>query len=114
MKPPQNVELMDYISLGSGIAIGILFGGGLAFLLLKKALEKSNQALIEEAKAEGEVLRERKIIEAKEKFLQLKADHESVINEKNQKILQAEQRVKHKETKLNEKLQEVNKSENNA
>jgi ribonuclease Y len=102
---------MDYISLGSGIAIGILFGGGLAFLLLKKALEKSNQALIEEAKAEGEVLRERKIIEAKEKFLQLKADHESVINEKNQKILQAEQRVKHKETKLNEKLQEINKSE---
>jgi ribonuclease Y len=102
---------MDIISIGSGLAIGILVGGGIVFLLIKKTLEKGNKALIDEAKAEGKVLRERKIIEAKEKFLQMKTDHEKVINGKNQKMQQAEQRVKHKETKLNQKLQEINKSE---
>ncbi len=105
---------MDYISLGSGIAMGIILGIGISFLLIKKALEKGNKALVEEAKAEGSVLKERKIIEAKEKFFQLKADHEKVINEKNQKIQQAEQRVKHKETKLNQKLEEMNKAEKSA
>ena len=64
---------MDYISLGSGIAMGIILGIGISFLLIKKALEKGNKALVEEAKAEGSVLKERKIIEAKEKFFQLKA-----------------------------------------
>ncbi len=104
---------MEIISIGSGLAIGILVGGGLVFLLIKKTLEKGNKALIDEAKAEGKVVRERKIIEAKEKFLQMKSDHEQVINGKNQKMQQAEQRVKHKETKLNQKLQEINKSEKN-
>ncbi|MFT4752871.1 MAG: ribonuclease Y [Salibacteraceae bacterium] len=102
---------MDIISIVSGLAIGVLAGGGVVFLILKKTLEKGNHALIEEAKAEGKVLKERKIIEGKEKFFQLKSDHEQVINGKNQKIQQAEQRVKHKETKLNQKLQDINKSE---
>ena len=102
---------MDYISLGSGIAIGIIVGVGIAFLLIKKALEKGNKAIVEEAKAEGKVLKERKIIEAKEKFLELKAEHEKHVNAKNQKAQQAEQRIKHKETKLNQKLQELNKAE---
>jgi ribonuclease Y len=102
---------MDVISIGSGLAIGLVIGGGIVFFLIKKTLEKGNKALIEEAKAEGKVLKERKIIDAKEKFLQLKSDHEKLINGKNQKMQQAEQRVKHKETKLNQKLQEINKSE---
>lgn len=102
---------MDIISLGSGVAIGLLIGGAVVYLLVKKALEKGNNALIDEAKAEGKVIKERKIIEAKEKFLQLKADHETMINGKNQKMQQAEQRIKHKETKLNQKLADQNKFE---
>lgn len=104
---------MDIVSIVSGVAIGLLVGAGLVFVFIKKTIEKGNQALIDEAKAEGKVLRERKIIEAKEKFLELKSDHEKMINEKNQKMQQAEQRVKHKETKLNQKLQETNKAEKN-
>ena len=102
---------MDIISIVSGVAIGLIIGSGIVFLIIKKSLEKGNKALIDEARAEGKVLKERKIIEAKEKFLQMKSDHEKVINGKNQKMQQAEQRVKHKETKLNQKLQEINKAE---
>ena len=102
---------MDIISIVSGLAIGLVIGGGVVFFLIKRTLEKGNQALIEEAKAEGKVIKERKIIEAKEKFLQLKSEHEKSTNERNSKMQQAEQRIKHKETKLNQKLQEINKSE---
>ncbi len=102
---------MDVVSLITGIVTGILVGGAVVFFILKAALDKRAKSLIEEAKAEGEVIKERKILQAKEKFLQLKEEHEKVINQKNQKIQQAEQRVKHKETKLNQKLQEVNRSE---
>ena len=102
---------MDIISIVSGIAIGLILGGGVVFFLVKKTIEKGNQALIDEAKAEAKVIKERKVIEAKEKFLQLKSEHEKGINAKNQKMNQAEQRVKHKETKLNQKLGEINKAE---
>lgn len=102
---------MDIISIVSGIAIGLILGGGVIFFFVKKTIEKGNKALIDEAKAEAKVIKERKVIEAKEKFLQLKSDHEQDVNNKNQKIAQAEQRVKHKETKLNQKLGEINKAE---
>ena len=102
---------MDIISIVSGLTTGLILGGGVVFFILKKTLEKGNQTIIEEAKAEGNVIKERRIIEAKERFLQLKSDHEEMINGKNQKMQQAEQRIKHKETKLNQKLQEINKAE---
>ena len=99
------------ISIVSGIAIGLIIGGAVVFFLVKKTIEKGNQIIIDEAKAEAKVIKERKVIEAKEKFLQLKSEHEKSINAKNQKMNQAEQRVKHKETKLNQKLGEINKAE---
>ncbi len=102
---------MDIISIVSGIAIGLILGGGVIFFLVKKTIEKGNKSIIDEAKAEAKVIKERKVIEAKEKFLQLKSDHEKDVNNRNQKINQAEQRVKHKETKLNSKLGEINKAE---
>ena len=42
--------------------------------------------IIKEANAEAEVLKKDKILQAKEKFLQLKSEHEKYINEKNQRI----------------------------
>ena len=80
---------MDIISIVSGIAIGLVLGGGVVFFFVKKTIEKGNKALIDEAKAEAKVIKERKVIEAKEKFLQLKSEHEKSINAMNQKMNQA-------------------------
>ena len=44
------------------------------------------------------MLKEKKIIQAKEKYIQLKSEHESYINERNQRILSAENKLKQKET----------------
>ena len=60
-------------------------------------LRKRSTNIIKEAEAEAEVIKKDKILQAKEKFLQLKSEHEKVINEKNQRILSAENRLKQRE-----------------
>mgnify|MGYP003562624825 CR=1 FL=1 len=97
----------------AGALFGLILGGGGLFLGLRRNLRRKSEKLLKKAATEAEVLKERKILQAKEKFLQLKEEHEKSINQRNQKVSQAEQRVKHKETKLNQKLQEVNKAEKN-
>ena len=75
------------INLLIGIASGFLGGGALAYLIWNKALTKKKNGIIAEAQAEGEVIKKDKILQAKEKFLQLKSDHEKYIQEKNTKFL---------------------------
>lgn len=94
-----------------GALIGLTVGAGGLFVGLRRNLSRKAEKLLKKAETEAEVLKERKILQAKERFLQLKEEHEKTINQRNQKVVQAEQRVKHKETKLNQKLQEINKEE---
>jgi ribonuclease Y len=90
---------------------GLVAGAGIAFFLVKKSMEGKAKVLLEEAKAESEVIKKDKILQAKEKFLQLKEAHEKEINERNQKMVVAENRIQQKENSLNHKLKQVNQSE---
>lgn len=102
---------MDIVSLVAGVVAGLVLGSAVVYFIVKKAMEGRAQSIIKEAEAEGEMRKEKKILQAKERFLQLKEEHEKVINERNGKVKQAEQRVKQKETSLNQKLGEVNKKD---
>ncbi|MGN0044054.1 ribonuclease Y, partial [Alistipes indistinctus] len=50
-----------------------------------------------------------RILQAKEKFIQLKSEHDRVVNERNQKIAQSEQRAKQLESTLHQQQEELNK-----
>src|SRR5690606_8361323 len=52
-----------------------------------------------------------KLLEAKEKFLQMKADHEQEINQRNVVIVQKENTIKQKEQSINQKLENQNRKE---
>ncbi len=67
--------------------------------------------LLNEAKNQAEVNKKDKILQAKEKFLQLKADHEKYINEKNIIISRNENRIKQKETTLSSKYEEFQRKQ---
>ena len=56
------------------------------------------------------------MLQAKEKFLQLKAEHEKTVNARNQELSNAENRLKQKENTLNQKLEDANRkiNENNT
>ncbi len=93
--------------------VGVIVGGGVAFLILKNRNSAKVNTIVAEAKKEAEQIRKEKLLQAKEKFIELKAEHEKVINKKNNDINNAHQRAKQKENTLNQKLAEVNKKDAN-
>lgn len=103
---------MDYVILITVALVAIGVGIGIGLTILKKATEEKAKAIIKEAEAEAEVIKKDKILQAKEKFLQLKAEHEKYINEKNQALINAENKLKQKETAVNQKLEELKRKEN--
>ena len=91
------------------ILIGVLaflLGGLVAWIIITQALKTRSQKIVKEAEAEAEVIRKDKILQAKEKFLQLKAEHEKEINSRNAKMLALETKVKQKETALSQRYEE--------
>jgi len=59
--------------------------------------------LLKDAQLQAETLKEKKMLEAKERFLQLKSDHDKDVNQRNSKLVEAENRIKQKEKDLSDK-----------
>ena len=91
--------------------IAFLVGTVITYLINStKNKGKANQ-ILEEAKKTAEQIKTDKILQAKEKFLELKSKHEIVINQKNQKIISSENRIAEKENKISQKLGDLNRKE---
>lgn len=94
------------------VAIGAFaIGGTVSYILFSKVITKRKDKIIKEAEAEAEVIKKDKILQAKEKFLLMRAEHEKVVNEKNTKILQAENKNKQKELQVNQRLEEYQRKQ---
>ncbi|MCC6838514.1 MAG: DUF3552 domain-containing protein, partial [Bacteroidia bacterium] len=90
---------------------GLVLGALVAFMLIKKSNENKANNIIKEAEAEAEVIKKDKILQAKEKFLQLKAEHEKAISERNQAMQVAENKIKQKEQSLSQKQEQVQRKD---
>jgi ribonuclease Y len=77
--------------------VAVLGGGTGSYFLWNFLLNNKSRNIIKEAEIQAEIIQEKKAIQAKEKFLQLKADHELYINERNQRIVGAENKLKQRE-----------------
>lgn len=86
--------------------VSLIGGGILSYLLWNFTLSKKNKHIIDDAKVEAEVLKKDKILQAKEKFFELKSEHEKFINERNNKLSVAENRFNQKESILSQKIHE--------
>ncbi|GET24580.1 ribonuclease Y [Prolixibacter sp. NT017] len=87
--------------------IGLILGGVISYYVWDKALKKKKNKLIGEAEAKAEMLKEKKMLQAKEKFIQLKSEHEKYINEKNQRITGAENKLKQRESTFLQRKEEL-------
>ena len=97
------------------IAIGAIVGLALGFIIAK-AIEKNNASkliknakknaatILKEAKTEGDAIKKDKILQAKEKFIELKSEHEKVILSRDKKIAEAEKRTRDKESQVSQEL----------
>ncbi len=91
--------------------VGLVVGALITFFIIKKSNEGKAATIIKDAEAKAEVIKTDKILQAKEKFLQLKTEHEKAINEKNQHIQQAEARTKQKEQSLSQKQENIQRKD---
>jgi len=105
------MELNTIILIVGGLIVGAVLGYILAKILEKNNASKlikeaKNEAniIIKEAKNEGENLRKEKELKAKEKFIELKAEHEKVILAREKKIAEAEKRTRDKESQVSNEL----------
>jgi ribonuclease Y len=87
--------------------VGLILGGVISYFVWDKALKKKKDKLIGEAEARAEMLKEKKMLQAKEKFIQLKSEHEKYINEKNQRITSTENKLKQRETNFLQRKEEL-------
>jgi ribonuclease Y len=96
-----------YIIIGvSALIVGIIAGKFIFAKNTRKQIEESEvqaQAIVKEAEIRAETIRKEKELEAKEKFVQMKANHDKEVLERNRKMGEAENRVRQKEQSINQK-----------
>lgn len=95
---------MEPLSLVLGIIAGIGAGTSGAFYLINTRNKKKSSGIIAEAKQKADAILKAKEFEAKEKFYELKNQHEEKINVKNREISESENRIRGKEQSLNDKI----------
>ncbi len=99
----------NILSIFIGIAaliIGAVLGKIIFAKNTKKQVEeaeKQSKLILKEAELTAENLRKEKELDAKEKFVQMKAAHEKDVMQRNQKIVDTENRIKQKEQSINQK-----------
>ncbi|AZJ32075.1 MULTISPECIES: ribonuclease Y [Tenacibaculum] len=101
-----------------GILFPVLAGiiGVAVGFFIAKMLEKSNankliqetkkeaNSILKEAKVEAEAIKKDKILQAKEKFIELKSEHEKVILSREKKVSDVEKRIRDKESQVSSEL----------
>ena len=91
------------------IAVGAFLVGAIAcFLLCRHA----QNGLFKKALEEAEIIKKNKIVEAKEKFIALKTEHENMVRQQEQKRQQADQRLQQREQQLNQRQGELQRQQN--
>ncbi len=99
-----------------GLVIGLVIGYLIAKSLEKKQASatikranKSAASILKQAKIDAETIKKDKILQAKEKFLELKSEHEKVILNREKKSNDAEKRIRDKESQVSQLLDKNNK-----
>lgn len=104
------------IFIAGGIILGLVIG-----FIIAKTLEKNNASklvkdakknatlILKEANSEGESMKKDKLLQAKEKFIELKSEHEKVIFARDKKMDEAEKRTRDKESQISNELAKAKK-----
>lgn len=94
------------------LAVGVIAGKFIFAKNTKGKLAEADQLaqkIISDARNNAETIKREKQLEAKERFVQLKAEHDKEVLQRNQKISEAENRVRQKEQALNQKTENLDK-----
>lgn len=92
----------------AAIVVAALIVGGLCgYFVFRYIINGKYKELMDTAQKDAEVLKEKKMLEVKEKFLNKKAELEKEIQSRNQKIQQSENKLKQREISLNQRQEDM-------
>ena len=95
------------------IAAGALaLGGVCGYLVFRYVLKGKYKEMIEAAEKQADVIKEKKLLEVKEKFLNKKSELEKEVQQRNQHIQQSENKLKQREISLNQRQEELGRRKN--
>ena len=99
----MNIIYMILTMIGA-----MLLGAGITYLIFRYVAN----GILQKAKEEAELLKKNKIVEAKEKFIALKLEHEKQVALSQQKLTEKEQKLSERERALNQKQGELARGQN--
>jgi ribonuclease Y len=94
--------IIGAIALTSGLLLGKFIFAKNTNKLVKDAEDQAKK-IIADGQLQAENLQKEKLLEAKEKFVQLKSDHDRDVLQRSQKANEAENRIKQKEQSITQK-----------
>ena len=89
--------------------VALAIGGGIGYAIFRYVLKGQYQELMDKARKDAEVVKEKKLLEVKEKFLNKKSELEKEVQQRNQRIQQSENRLKQRELNLNQRQEEISR-----
>lgn len=114
MTPTIIAVLTGLLGLLAGAVAGIIFSRSSLNTKAKFIINdarKNAENLVEKATVQAEAIKKEKHLQAKEKFLELKSQHDADIRAREKKMQEFEKRIKDKEQKLNDDLSKTSRLE---
>ena len=90
-------------------AVSFIVGGLAGYAVFRYVIKRKYNEMIDAATKEADVVKEKKLLEVKEKFLNKKSELEKEVQLRNQKIQQGENKLKQREISLNQRQEELAK-----
>ena len=95
---------MEYVIIA---VVALVLGGAVGYMLFRYILTGKYKEMMATAEKDANVIKEKKLLEVKEKFLNKKSELEKEVQQRNQKIQQSENRLKQKELNLKQRQEEM-------
>ena len=87
--------------------VALVIGGAAGYFIFRYVIKGKYNEMIEAANKEAEVVKEKKLLEVKEKFLNKKAELEKEVQQRNSRIQQNENKLKQREISLNQRQEDL-------
>ncbi len=87
--------------------VGLIVGAAIALCIWTVVLKKTHKKALANAAKEGEMLKEKKILEAKERVSRMQSEMDRQANQRNQKLQQAEQHIRQQQQQVQQLQQSL-------
>lgn len=87
----------------------LLVGGAAGYAIFRHVVTGKYNELMAKAENDANVIKQKKLLEIKEKFLNKKSELEKEVQQRNQKIQQSENRLKQKEIGLTQRQEDISR-----